>query len=424
MSLTSVCSKVLEHIVHHHVIQHMDHHQLLTDYQHGFRKRRSTETQLILTIDDLARSVDVGEQVDCILLDFSKAFDKVPHNRLLLKLQHYGIRGSLHCWISSFLIGRVQQVVLDGQSSAPTIVTSGVPQGTVLGPLLFLLYINDLPAAVKSTARLFADDCLLYRRIKSDEDRNTLQHDLDQLQKWEDQWLMRFNPDKCEVLQITTRRSPLQTQYTIHGQVLNSVDSAKYLGLNIHKTLSWDDHINKVTKKAHNTLSFLGRNISRCPTNIKAQCYSTLVRPSLEYASTVWSPAKKGSISQIEAVQRREARFATGDFRRTSSVTAMMQHLNWTPLEVRRNNARVVMMFRIVYDLVDIPTAPYLQQTSLYCTRGHSIKFLVPHTRTSVYRNSYFPQAIRLWNSLPGSLVVADSLDSFKAQMSRSTAST
>ncbi|XP_048774438.1 uncharacterized protein LOC125679120 [Ostrea edulis] len=114
VSLTSVCSKVLEHMVHHHVIQH----RLLTDYQHGFRKRPSTETQLILTIDDLARSVDASEQVDCILLDFSKAFDKVPRNRFLLKLDHYGIRGTLHQWIASVLIGRAQQVVLDGQSSA------------------------------------------------------------------------------------------------------------------------------------------------------------------------------------------------------------------------------------------------------------------------------------------------------------------
>jgi hypothetical protein len=160
------------------------------------------------------------------------------------------------------------KVVIDGQSSAPSTATSGIPQGTVLGPLLFLLYINDLPAAVKSTARLFADDCLLYRKIKSEEDRRILQQDLDTLQKWEDQWLMRFNPEKCEVLQVTSRRTQQESKYTIHGQVLNNVNSAKYLGLNIHKTLSWDDHINKVTKKAHNTLSFLGRNISRCRTNI------------------------------------------------------------------------------------------------------------------------------------------------------------
>jgi hypothetical protein len=142
-----------------------------------------------------------------------------------------------------------------------------------------------------------------------------LQQDLDTLQKWEDQWLMRFNPENCEVLQVTTKRTPQESKYTIHGQVLNNVNSAKYLDLNIHKTLSWDYHINNVTKKSHNTLSFHGRNISGCPTNIKAQCHSTRVRPSLEYASTVLIPANKGSISQIEAVQRQAARFAFGDYR-------------------------------------------------------------------------------------------------------------
>jgi hypothetical protein len=153
----------------------MDKLGLLTDSQHGFRKRWSTETQLIISIDDVAKSLDVGEQIDCILLDFSKAFDKVPHSRLLLKLQHYGVRRLLRDWITSFLIGRTQCVVLDGQSSAATTVSSGVPQGTVMVPLLFLLFINDLPFVVSSTTRLFADDCLLYRRIRTTEDQAILQ---------------------------------------------------------------------------------------------------------------------------------------------------------------------------------------------------------------------------------------------------------
>ena len=418
VSLTSVCSKVMEHIVHSQIITHMDEHGLLTDSQHGFRKRRSTETQLILSINDLAQSLDVGEQVDCILLDFSKAFDKVPHNRLLMKLHHYGVRGHLYDWIASFLLGRSQQVVLDGQASSVSTVSSGVPQGTVLGPLLFLLFINDLPSSVTSTTRLFADDCLLYIRIKSPEDQVTIQKDLNSLQQWEDQWLMAFNPDKCELLRVTNKRSPLAADYTIHGQVLNITDSAKYLGLNIHKSLTWDDHVGKITKKANSTIAFLSRNISRCPTNIKAQCYTTLVRPTVEYASSVWNPAKKDTINKIEAVQRRAARFATRDYQRTSSVTSMLRQLQWQSLQSRRETAQVTMMYRIVYHLVDIPADQYLHLSSLR-TRGHQLRFLAPHTRTTVYRTAFFPQAIRLWNQLPACVVGANTLDSFKAQLSR-----
>jgi hypothetical protein len=201
--------------------------------------------------------------MDCILLDFSKTFDKVPHSRLLMKLQHYGVRGHLHDWITSFLLGCTQYRVLDSQSSAATTISSGVPQGTVLVPLLFLLFINDMPSVVSSTTWLFADDCLLYRRIRTTEDQAILQKDLDNLQKWENNWLMRFNPDKCEVLIAINNKSPIHSEYTIHGQVLNQTDSAQYLGLNIHKSLSWNSHIDKITKKANSTLVFLGRNVAQ-----------------------------------------------------------------------------------------------------------------------------------------------------------------
>ena len=173
----------------------LDHHNILSDKQHGFRKRRSCESQLIVTIDDLARCLNESGQIDAILLNLYKAFDKAPNTRLAKKLNHYCVRGETLTWINSFLANLNQQVVLEGKQSSTAPVISGVSHGTVLGPLLFLCYIIDLPECVSSTARLFADDYLLYRVINSHSDTDLLQWDL---QDWEDKWLMQFNPDKCE----------------------------------------------------------------------------------------------------------------------------------------------------------------------------------------------------------------------------------
>ena len=161
ISLTSVSCKILEHIIYTHIISHLESHKILTHLNHGFRAGYSTETQLITTVHDLLTSFDSGKQIDLAILDFSKAFDTVPHDRLLQKLDKYGIRGPLHDWLRSFLTERSMQVVVEGCSSNQTSVDSGVPQGTVLGPLLFLCHINDLPEVVKSQVRLFADDCLI-----------------------------------------------------------------------------------------------------------------------------------------------------------------------------------------------------------------------------------------------------------------------
>ena len=166
-------------------MRHLDIHQILSDQQHGFRKKRSCESQLILTVQDLAAALEENEQMDAILLDFFKTFDKVSHQRLVIKLDHYGIRGNLLQWIKSFLANRTQQVLVEGHTSSPAPVTSGVPQGTVLRPMFFLIYINGLSLKVSSTTRLFADDSLLYQRIKSREDAQILQEDLDKLQEYE-----------------------------------------------------------------------------------------------------------------------------------------------------------------------------------------------------------------------------------------------
>ena len=340
VSLTSICSKAMEHIIHSHLMKYLDSHHILSDQQHGFRKRRSCESQLITTVHDLASGLDKRQQIEAILLDFSKAFDKVAHRRLATKLQHYRIRNKTLAWIQSFLAERYQKVVLDGKTSPSSPVTSGVPQGTVLGPLLFLIYINYLPSRVSSTLRLFADDCLLYRVISNQEDAASLQEDLDHLQEWERDWQMNFNPDKCEHIRITNKRKIIQTTYMIYSQILKETTKAKYLGVTIDKTLSWNSHIDMVTKRANQTISFLQRNLSSCPKDIKEASYKTLVRPQLEYAATVWDPSTKTGINKVEAVQRRTARFCHNDYRRTSSLTSMIQNLGWEELQHRREQCK------------------------------------------------------------------------------------
>ena len=234
----------------------------------------------------------------------------------------------------------------------------------MLGPPLFLAYINDLPFKVNAEARLFADDCLLYRHIKTDKDAESLLDDLNKLQDWETDWQMHFNPDKCELIRITNKRKIISATYHIHNIQLKQAKRAKYLGLTFSNTLSWNAHIDTITKKANNTTAFLRRNLSSYPKEVKDTCYKTFVRPQVEYAATVWDPHTSENIKKVEAVQWRAARFVTGDYSYTSSVTAMTESLSWETLLHRRQQAKAIMMFRIVHAMVAIPAFPHLQLMS------------------------------------------------------------
>ena len=419
ISLTCVLCKVLEHIVSSSMVKHFTNHGILYDLQHGFREKRSCVTQLVMLVNDLVNTVYNKNQVDLVLLDFSKAFDKVNHEKVLLKIQHYGVRGNTLRWVKNFLENRSQSVVLNGTTSDAIPVTSGVPQGSVLGPLLFLAYINDLPQNVRSKVRLFADDTAIYLSLTSADQSVTLQNDLNTLEKWELEWDMEFNPSKCQVIHVTRRKHPFPTHYTLHGVQLESVSSAKYLGVDISNDLSWDNHINRSTTKANQTLGFLRRNIKVKSEPIKSIAYQTLVRPQLEYASEVWSPNTQTHINQIEMVQRRAARWIKADYSRTSSVTDMLHSLNLRRLDLRRIDARLSLFYKIHYNLVAIPIEDYLTPMTRYVRYGHSLSYRLITATTDYYKFSYFPRTVYHWNQLPPTFVHLPTLEQFNAAVCR-----
>ena len=270
ISLDCVLCKVLEHIVASNLSKYLSNQNILFELQHGFHEKRSCEIQLIMLIDELSKSMQVGKQTNLIVLDFSKAFDKVAHEKLLLKLHHCGIRGEILNWIKDLLDNRKQSVVLNEIKSDSISVSSGVPQGSVLGPILFLAYINDLPDQANSRVRLFADDTAMYLAITSFSESKILQQNLNNLEDWEKLWDMNFNTSKCQVIHVTRLKTPFPT---IPPTELESVPSAKYLGVTISEDLSWSTHINNTSNKANQTLGFIKRNIQVHNKDLKSTAY-------------------------------------------------------------------------------------------------------------------------------------------------------
>jgi hypothetical protein len=397
-------------------MKHSSLNNILHPNQHGFRQKKSCETQLIEFISEAAETLKEGKQMDVLVMDFSKAFDKVGHERLRHKLAHYGVRGKTLSWIQAFLADRTQEVVVEGHHSDKVRVLSGVPQGSVLGPCLFLHYINDMPEGIGSRVRLFADDTIAYLTLTTLDDAKDLQNDLNKLASWETKWQMEFHPKKCQVLSITNKKKPIKYNYTLHGHILESVPEAKYLGVTIKKDLNWNQHISDTCTKANRALGFLRRNLQISNIKVKQLAYFTYVRPIVEYCSSVWDPYRACQQAQLEMIQRRAARFVCNRYRRTSSVGSMLEVLQWKSLQERRTAARLSMFYKMQNGLVDTHPSKYLHPHN---TDPNGVKYHIPHSRVDAHAFSFFPRTARAWNCLPLQTVQAPSFEVFKARVAK-----
>ena len=306
ISLTCIICKLMEHIICSNLSSHLELNGILNPKQHAFRRHRSCTTQLCTVIHDWAKSIDAGFQTDVFILDFAKAFDSVPHERLKAKLFHCCVNSNTLRWIDAFLCERRQRVVFNGAKSEWIPVNSGVPQGTVLGPTLFNIFINDITNNINSEIRLFADDCVCYRQIRHKEDHNILGRDIEQLGNWAKRWNMRFEPTKSKIMHITRKtRHKAHHLYSLQNTAIESVTHTKYLGVTVTNDLRWNRHVADVTKKANRMLGQLRRNMSACDPAVKEAAYMGLVRPLLEYACSAWDPYTEQLITEVEKVQRR-----------------------------------------------------------------------------------------------------------------------
>ena len=338
----------------------------------------------------------------------------MSHPKLIYKLQHCGIGGKTLSWIEAFISNRTQSVVVDGSHSSPARVTSGVPQGSVLGPTLFLVYINDITERCSSSIRLFADDTIVYREIRTKEDHVYLQQDLDHLTTWANSWQMKFNTSKCRLLSITNKRNSSLHNYFLDSQPLESTDEHDYLGVRMSRDLRWNRHCLKVTAKANKVLGLLRRTLKPCSQKVKERAYTTMVRPILEYAAPVWSPYTSKDVQKIEQVQKNAARFVTNNYHPRASTSELVSQLNWDSLENRRLFAQAATFYKISNNLVNINFPPEVQP-NLRLTRTNSLKFKQIQSNVLAYNYSFYPRTVRTWNLLPTKVTGAPTIEIFKS---------
>ena len=426
ISLTSVCCKTLERIVVAGLTEYLDNNDLLSIDQFGFRSGRSTEDQLLLTYNSITSWVDRGFTADLILFDFSKAFDVVNHTILLQKLSCLGISGTLLQWIQNFLVQRTMSVSVSGITSSHRPITSGVPQGSVLGPLLFIIYVNHLPSYIKCECKIFADDLKIYLPIRSlsayltVEDISNCQRDINTICNISNSWGLSLNIEKCVTIRFFRGTFPepdigSYNSYSLNGTDIQRVNDHKDLGVLVDTSLRFHMHTKSIANKAAGLAANLLKATICRTQNFMLTLFITHVRPLLEYCSCLWNTGYLSDLKMLETVQRSWTRHIDG--MTGLSYKERLIALDLYSVRGRLIRADIIKYWKIFHS--DCSISPEdLFSTALHShTRGH--RFKIAHQYSSVdLRSRFFSfRCVRLWNSLPDHVVALDSLPAFKSAL-------
>ena len=404
ITLTSVLCKVLEKIILKPIIKHLRDNLLHNDNQHGFRTKRSTLSQLLSHLDALLDNMEKGYDVDVIYLDFAKAFDKVDHGILLEKLYNIGIKGNILNWIKSFLTNRKQFVAANGALSTESPVLSGVPQGTILGPILFLILIRDIDDSLKfSKTFTFADDTKLVSKIRNQTDVDNTQNDLNAIYAWENNNNMKFNTEKFQQISYSLKNSEARTYKNSNNDVIKPTSTVKDLGVTLSNDLSFQQHIQNVVQKCNNVSSWILRTFKTREPLPLLTLYKSLIIPHLDYCSQLWIPYKQQEISQLEQIQRSFTSKITNTY--DLNYLDRLDKFHLCSLERRRERYLILYIWKIIENLVDNPNNKIVAYHHIRLGRLIGIppwSNQTSSTRVSNIKHNFFTKkGPRLFNLLP-----------------------
>ena len=430
VSLTSIACKLLEKCLTERITQHITANELACPQQHGFTTGKSTTTNLLEALNIWTEALSHNIPIDIIFLDYAKAFDTVPHQRLIAKVKSQGIEGDMLGWIQQFLTNRKQCVKVNTSTSEWKPVISGVPQGTVLGPLLFSIFVSDMPDQVSSLISLFADDTKVYTHLLDNGQgqlTSNLQEDLNNLQKWAEKMQMRFHPDKCKSMHLG-KNNPKRT-YTIQtadGNTHNIKDTTeeKDLGVTIDDELTFSKHIQTQINKANAILGSLRHSFKYIDEASFTTLYKSLIRPHLEYATVIWAPHTKRLKDAIEQVQRRATRLVLG--MTGLNYSERLKKLSLPTLDYRRQRADQLQIFKLAKKIDKITTDKpclhcgkvMLQPSLATTTRGHQYKYQVQRAE-GIRRHFLTTRTIEAWNKLQAETVTSPSVNAFKGRLAK-----